>query len=83
MGNSSRAGWAARDPAVCTTGPRKDASWQLPALRRPVHSSSAYAPRRISFGRITEHLEVPNLLAIQTESFDWLVGNEAWADPFG
>jgi DNA-directed RNA polymerase subunit beta len=24
-------------------------------------------------------LEVPNLLAIQTESFDWLVGNEAWA----
>ncbi|MGH3449526.1 MAG: DNA-directed RNA polymerase subunit beta, partial [Haloechinothrix sp.] len=33
---------------------------------------------RISFGRITEHLEVPNLLAIQTESFDWLVGNEAW-----
>ena len=35
--------------------------------------------RRISFGRITEHLEVPNLLAIQTESFDWLVGNEAWA----
>src|SRR3954451_18284086 len=30
------------------------------------------------FGRITEQLEVPNLLAIQTESFDWLVGNEAW-----
>src|SRR5688572_15474860 len=42
-------------------------------------SSSTFAPRRISFGRITEHLEVPNLLAIQTESFDWLVGNEAWA----
>jgi DNA-directed RNA polymerase subunit beta len=52
------------------------------AASRPAktsHSSSAYAPRRISFGRITEHLEVPNLLAIQTESFDWLVGNEAWA----
>ncbi|MEV0842678.1 DNA-directed RNA polymerase subunit beta [Actinocatenispora sera] len=41
-------------------------------------TTSAYAPRRVSFGRITEHLEVPNLLAIQTESFDWLVGNEAW-----
>jgi DNA-directed RNA polymerase subunit beta len=41
-------------------------------------TSSAFAPRRISFGRINEHLEVPNLLAIQTESFDWLVGNEAW-----
>jgi len=29
----------------------------------------------MSFGRITEHLEVPNLLAIQTESFGWLVTN--------
>lgn len=35
-------------------------------------------PHRISFGRITEHLEVPDLLAIQTQSFDWLIGNEAW-----
>ncbi len=53
------------------------------AASRPAKTSnttSAYAPRRISFGRITEHLEVPNLLAIQTESFDWLVGNEAWRD---
>src|SRR3954466_4038555 len=51
------------------------------AASRPAktsRTSSAYAPRRISFGRITEQLEVPNLLAIQTESFDWLVGNEAW-----
>jgi DNA-directed RNA polymerase subunit beta len=51
------------------------------AASRPAktsNSSSAFAPRRISFGRITEHLEVPNLLAIQTDSFDWLVGNEAW-----
>ncbi|WP_018252474.1 DNA-directed RNA polymerase subunit beta [Salinispora mooreana] len=51
------------------------------AASRPAktsRTSSAFAPRRVSFGRITEHLEVPNLLAIQTESFDWLVGNEAW-----
>ncbi|MDG4828406.1 DNA-directed RNA polymerase subunit beta [Solwaraspora sp. WMMD1047] len=51
------------------------------AASRPAktsRTSSAFAPRRISFGRITEHLEVPNLLAIQNESFDWLVGNEAW-----
>src|SRR5919107_4046640 len=51
------------------------------AASRPAktsRTSSAYAPRRISFGRITEHLEVPDLLAIQNESFDWLVGNEAW-----
>ncbi|MEV6526487.1 DNA-directed RNA polymerase subunit beta [Longispora sp. NPDC051575] len=51
------------------------------AASRPAKTSfttSAYAPRRVSFGRIKENLEVPNLLAIQTESFDWLVGNEAW-----
>jgi DNA-directed RNA polymerase subunit beta len=45
----------------------------------PTHrTSSAFAPSRISFGRITEHLEVPDLLAIQTQSFSWLVGNEEW-----
>jgi DNA-directed RNA polymerase subunit beta len=33
---------------------------------------------RISFAKIREPLEVPNLLALQVESFDWLVGNEAW-----
>jgi DNA-directed RNA polymerase subunit beta len=36
------------------------------------------APARTSFAKIREPLEVPNLLALQTESFDWLVGNNAW-----
>ncbi len=36
------------------------------------------APPRTSFAKIREPLEVPNLLALQTESFDWLVGNDAW-----
>ena len=36
------------------------------------------SPPRTSFAKIREPLEVPNLLALQTESFDWLVGNEAW-----
>lgn len=35
-------------------------------------------PRRVSFSRIQEPLEVPDLLALQTESFDWLLGNEKW-----
>ncbi|MEO3806382.1 DNA-directed RNA polymerase subunit beta [Nonomuraea sp. B1E8] len=35
-------------------------------------------PRRVSFSRIQEPLEVPDLLAPQTESFDWLLGNEKW-----
>jgi DNA-directed RNA polymerase subunit beta len=39
---------------------------------------SAGNPRRISFAKITEPLEVPQLLALQTDSFDWLVGNERW-----
>ncbi len=53
------------------------------AASRPAKTSlstSNYAPRRLSFGRITEHLEVPNLLALQTDSFDWLVGNESWRE---
>ncbi|MEP6464624.1 MAG: hypothetical protein ABJC62_14720, partial [Frankiaceae bacterium] len=38
------------------------------------------APPRISFAKIREPLEVPNLLALQTTSFDWLVGNEVWRE---
>ncbi|WP_028643319.1 DNA-directed RNA polymerase subunit beta [Nocardioides sp. URHA0020] len=34
--------------------------------------------RRISFAKISEPLEVPQLLSLQTDSFDWLVGNDAW-----
>ncbi|MGO1974819.1 MAG: DNA-directed RNA polymerase subunit beta, partial [Propionibacteriaceae bacterium] len=33
---------------------------------------------RISFAKIAEPLEVPDLLDIQIDSFDWLVGNEIW-----
>ncbi|TYL46262.1 DNA-directed RNA polymerase subunit beta [Nocardioides sp. BGMRC 2183] len=32
---------------------------------------------RISFAKITEPLELPQLLSLQTDSFDWLIGNEA------
>ncbi len=39
---------------------------------------SSVAPRRISFAKIREPLEVPNLLALQIESVDWLLGNDAW-----
>ena len=34
--------------------------------------------RRLSFAKISDTLDVPDLLALQTESFDWLVGNDAW-----
>ena len=37
-----------------------------------------HAPRRVSFAKIREPLEVPNLLSLQLESIDWLLGNDAW-----
>ncbi|TAL42056.1 MAG: DNA-directed RNA polymerase subunit beta, partial [Salinibacterium sp.] len=33
---------------------------------------------RLSFAKISDTLTVPDLLALQTESFDWLVGNDIW-----
>ncbi|MFE4467559.1 DNA-directed RNA polymerase subunit beta [Leifsonia sp. NPDC056824] len=38
------------------------------------------AASRLSFAKITDTLTVPDLLALQTESFDWLVGNDAWKE---
>ena len=41
-------------------------------------SQSPHAPHRLSFAKIREPLEVPNLLALQVESMDWLLSNDAW-----
>ncbi|MDE9365202.1 DNA-directed RNA polymerase subunit beta [Luteipulveratus sp. YIM 133132] len=41
-------------------------------------SSAKTASGRLSFAKIREPLEIPDLLALQTESFDWLLGNERW-----
>ena len=41
-------------------------------------SATVPGPHRISFARIKEPLEVPSLLALQTDSFDWLLGIERW-----
>lgn len=42
-------------------------------------SSTANQPRnRISFAKLAEPLQAPNLLGLQVESFDWLLGNDAW-----
>ncbi|GAB2484797.1 DNA-directed RNA polymerase subunit beta [Jatrophihabitans fulvus] len=50
---------------------------------RSTRSGIPGAPPRTSFAKIREPLEVPNLLALQTESFDWLIGNQAWRDRVG
>jgi DNA-directed RNA polymerase subunit beta len=43
-------------------------------------STAITASGRLSFAKIREPLEVPDLLALQTESFDWLLGNERWQE---
>jgi DNA-directed RNA polymerase subunit beta len=42
------------------------------------HLNLPGAPTRVSFAKIREPLRVPDLLDLQTQSFEWLVGDEAW-----
>jgi DNA-directed RNA polymerase subunit beta len=44
------------------------------------NSSVPGAPNRVSFAKLREPLEVPGLLDVQTESFDWLVGSDSWRE---
>ena len=60
----------------------------MAASRTESHSkshpkSTTSSTGRISFAKIREPLEVPDLLALQTESFDWLLGNQRWQDRVG
>jgi len=43
-----------------------------------VSSKNGRVAQRLSFAKISDTLEVPDLLALQTESFEWLVGSSAW-----
>ncbi|WP_396836779.1 DNA-directed RNA polymerase subunit beta [Mycobacterium sp. ITM-2016-00318] len=43
-------------------------------------SSVPGAPNRISFAKLREPLEVPGLLEVQTQSFEWLVGSDRWRE---
>ncbi|MEV0948108.1 DNA-directed RNA polymerase subunit beta [Rhodococcus sp. NPDC049939] len=38
------------------------------------------APKRVSFAKIREPLEVPGLLDVQTDSFEWLIGAQSWRE---
>ncbi|MGL4304631.1 MAG: DNA-directed RNA polymerase subunit beta, partial [Mycobacteriaceae bacterium] len=38
------------------------------------------APKRVSFAKLREPLEVPGLLDLQTDSFEWLVGTQSWRE---
>ncbi|QBR92422.1 DNA-directed RNA polymerase subunit beta [Nocardioides euryhalodurans] len=41
-------------------------------------TGNSHSSKRISFAKISEPLELPQLLSLQTDSFDWLIGSEAW-----
>ncbi|MGO4616049.1 DNA-directed RNA polymerase subunit beta, partial [Nocardia sp. 2YAB30] len=38
------------------------------------------APNRVSFAKLREPMDVPGLLEVQTDSFDWLIGAPAWRE---
>ncbi|MBS9534936.1 DNA-directed RNA polymerase subunit beta [Mycobacterium sp. M1] len=44
------------------------------------NSSVPGAPNRVSFAKLREPLEVPGLLDVQTDSFQWLIGAQGWRD---
>ena len=48
------------------------------ASSRTAAASANTNPRRVSFAKISEPLEVPELLSLQTDSFAWLIGDEIW-----
>ncbi|NDD26295.1 MAG: DNA-directed RNA polymerase subunit beta, partial [Actinobacteria bacterium] len=39
--------------------------------------------QRLSFAKTREPIELPNLLTLQTESFNWLIGADAWREKVG
>ncbi|MGO9068627.1 DNA-directed RNA polymerase subunit beta [Mycobacterium sp.] len=50
--------------------------------QRSISSNSSVpgAPDRISFAKLREPLEVPGLLDVQTDSFEWLIGAPRWRE---
>jgi len=63
---------ASRTPSTPTPSTTDPSSGSL------VPARTASRNGRVSFAKIREPLEVPDLLALQTNSFDWLLGNDAW-----
>lgn len=54
-----------------------------PSPSRPQSSSNNSvpgAPNRVSFVKLREPLEVPGLLDVQTDSFEWLIGSPRWRE---
>jgi DNA-directed RNA polymerase subunit beta len=55
-------------------------SRQIKSAVATTSNSVPGAPNRISFAKLREPLEVPGLLDVQTESFEWLIGSDRWRE---
>jgi len=64
--------------AASRTAPSTTPNTTDKSLGSPSPARTASRSGRVSFAKIREPLEVPDLLALQTNSFDWLLGNDAW-----
>ncbi|MDR2749007.1 MAG: DNA-directed RNA polymerase subunit beta [Bifidobacteriaceae bacterium] len=49
-------------------------------MTEKARTQSDRIPERISFGKIHSPINIPHLLDLQKNSFDWLVGNERWRE---
>ncbi|MEY5017563.1 MAG: DNA-directed polymerase subunit beta [Actinomycetota bacterium] len=49
----------------------------LAAAKKAKNQGTGRDARRVSFAKISDTLTVPDLLSLQTESFDWLIGANA------
>ncbi|MBW9213944.1 DNA-directed RNA polymerase subunit beta [Mumia sp. zg.B53] len=65
-------------PDGAATGNCEPLEGPLLASSRTAATSAKTNPRRVSFAKISEPLEVPELLSLQTSSFSWLIGDEGW-----
>lgn len=54
-------------------------SRQSKSVENP-NNSVPGAPNRVSFAKLREPLEVPGLLDVQTDSFEWLIGSDGWRE---
>lgn len=65
------------------TDSRQSKTAASPSPSRPQSSSNNSvpgAPNRVSFAKLREPLEVPGLLDVQTDSFEWLIGSPRWRE---
>ncbi|BBZ49489.1 DNA-directed RNA polymerase subunit beta [Mycobacterium heidelbergense] len=59
---------------------KTDTTSQQGRPKNSTNNSVPGAPNRISFAKLREPLEVPGLLDVQTDSFEWLIGSPRWRE---